>query len=341
MPHLGTYRMFECDTICHSLTPFHFVEAADKYNIGPRLKIYARRFNQKVVTLDELVDDSKAVVFLIIRNDTVIYENYKAGFNRNSIVTSFSVAKSYVSAMTGIAIDEGFIKSENQPITDFFPELLKKDPRFAAIKLYHLLKHTSGLKYQSVMGLYYGTNLAGFVDNIKVKCPPGQRFYYDNGNTELLGLIVEKATGMKLGKYLQEKIWKKIGTESDFTWSIDNKKNNIIKSFCCLNGQARDFAKFGRLYMNKGKWDNEQVVSERWVRESTKLDTTAGSLLTNQYFWWIGPREYGSFFAGGLYGQFIYVYPKKNMMIIRFAERNFSPDYYWYSIIFPQIMDQL
>jgi CubicO group peptidase (beta-lactamase class C family) len=135
-------------------------------------------------------------------------------------------------------------------------------------------------------------------------------------------LILDRVLGEKtISQYLEEKLWAKVGMEFDASWSIDKKKDGIEKTFCCLNARAIDFAKFGRLYLNNGNWEGEQLVSKSWVKNSTKVDTLNGSDENYQYQWWI-PNNDGDFIAEGFRGQFIYVSPEDNLIIVRLGKKD-------------------
>ena len=155
---------------------------------------------------------------------------------------------------------------------------------------------------------------------MKLEIEPGDRFAYSSGSTQLLGLVLERALKNKtISSYLEEKIWQPLEMEFDASWSLDRKKNGLEKTFCCINARARDYAKIGRLYLNKGKWNDKQIVSENWVAQSTKIDTTNNSSLRYQYQWWL-PSQTGDFAAQGILGQYIYVNPEKNLIIVRLGK---------------------
>ena len=154
----------------------------------------------------------------------------------------------------------------------------------------------------------------------RLKTEPGTDFEYVSGSPQILGLVLERALKNKsISKYFQEKIWSQIGMEYDASWSIDKKKNGLEKTFCCINARTRDFAKIGRLYLNNGNWNGKQIVSENWVKQSTKIDTEKGSVSYYQYQWWL-PTLSGDYMAEGILGQFIYVNPSKNLIIVRLGK---------------------
>lgn len=270
---------------------------------------------------------TKTVAFIIIKNDTIQYEKYLNGYDQTSIVPSFSMAKSVTSILIGCAIDDGLIKSVDEPITNYIPELKKNGLEKVTIK--HLLQMTSGIKfnesYNNPFGdaatFYYGRNLRKAISHMKLKSEPGKEFEYISGNSELLGLVLERSLKNKsITEYLQEKLWRPLGMEYDASWSIDKNNNGLEKTFCCINARARDFAKIGRLYLNKGNWNGKQIVSQNWVKESTKIDSTNGSAWNYHYQWWL-PSKNGDFLADGFLGQYIYVNPSKNLIIVRLGKK--------------------
>lgn len=278
------------------------------------------------VSFDEFLDQTNTVAFLIIKNDTIQYEKYFSGYEQESIVASFSMAKSVTSILIGCAIDEGLIKSVDESITTYIPELKENGLENVTIK--QLLQMTSGIDFNEsyvnpfgdAAAFYYGRHLRKEILKMKPETEPGQSFNYISGSTQLLGLVLERALKTKtITEYLQEKIWTPLEMEYDASWSIDRKKDGLEKTFCCLNARARDFAKIGRLYLNKGNWNGTQIVSESWVEESTKLDNSEGSANYYQYQWWI-PTKNGDFMAEGILGQFIYVNPDKNLVIVRLGK---------------------
>jgi CubicO group peptidase (beta-lactamase class C family) len=288
------------------------------------------------IPFDKYLDDNNTVAFLIIKNDTIQYEKYFKGYDQQSIVPSFSMAKSVTSILIGCAVDEGLIESVEEPITKYIPELKKNG--FDKVTIKHVLQMTSGIDFNEsyvnpfgdAASFYYGLNLRKMIGKMKLKTEAGKQFEYVSGNTQLLGLVLERALkGKTVTSYLQEKIWTPLGMEYDASWSIDRKKNGLEKTFCCLNARARDFAKIGRLYKNKGNWNGKQVVSQKWVEESTKLDTTDGSVSYYQYQWWL-PTPNEDFVAEGILGQFVYVNPSKDLIIVRLGKKEGKAN--WWTI---------
>lgn len=231
--------------------------------------------------LDSMLTGSNKYAFLIIRNDSILYQFYNQNISDTSILPSFSVAKSFVSTMLEIAHEEGKIKSFDEPITNYLPELLKRDERFSNIKIQHVLDMRSGIKssenyfnpLSDVLRLGFGKNIAKKAMHINIEREPNQKFEYKSINTQLLGMIIEKATGKKLQNYYYEKIYQPLHMQHDATWMVDDKKHREARAFCCLNMTALDYAKFGKLFLDKGKFNGKRIVSEDWVSKSTNPDT--------------------------------------------------------------------
>ncbi|MDB5014088.1 MAG: CubicO group peptidase beta-lactamase class family [Daejeonella sp.] len=328
---------------------FRFKIGSDTLDEIKNLKVESKTFNSSAVTLDEFVKLHKTLSFLIIRNDSILYQHYAKDLDETTKVASFSIAKAYVAMLIGIAINDKLIKGVDQPITDFLPEW-KMKTGYSNITIKNLLKHTSGLKFTtSTMNpmsdqaqFYYTESLRKRILNAQIEEPPGLDFNYQSENTALLGLILERVTGKTVSAYLEQKIWTQIGTEAPANWSTDSDDSLAIeKSFCCLNARTVDFAKFARLLLNHGDWEGKQIVPASWIANATARTTRDGEKSTYGYGMGLGPKEYGSFYPIGLYGQLLYIYPKKNILIIRFGNSTvpYVPDY-WKQVML-QIVDQL
>lgn len=295
----------------------------------------------------EYLRRNNTVAFLIIRHDSIQYEQYFGGYDDSSIVPSFSMAKSVTSMLVGCAIADGYIHSVEDPVSDYLTDFAPR-PEFRNLRIRHLLQMTSGIRFNEsyynpfagAANYYYGNNLRSKVGRMRLKEAPGQHFEYISGGTQMLGEVLERAInkpfnvpdtgkglhivcGYRLGRtisdYLQEKIWQPLGMEWDASWSIDQKKGGMEKTFCCLNARARDFARLGRLYLRNGNWDGRQIVPADWVAISTKSDTTEGSVPYYKYQWWL-PSNQGDYMAQGHLGQYIYVNPAKDIIIVRLGK---------------------
>ncbi|HEU0137639.1 MAG TPA: serine hydrolase [Flavobacterium sp.] len=274
-------------------------------------------------SFEEFLDYSKTVAFVVIRNDTIQYERYFDGYDESKVVASFSMAKSVTSLLIGCALDDGLIKSIDEPVVKYVPELRAEGMEKVTIR--HLLQMMSGIRfsesYSNPFGdaatYYYGTNLRRAISRRKLDNEPGTVFSYSSGDTQLLGLVLERALkDRSITAYLQEKIWTPLGMEHDASWSLDRKKDGLEKTFCCINATALDFAKIGRLALNKGEWNGKQLISRQWMEQSVVADTTNGQPSHYKFQWWL-PNKRGDFMAQGILGQYIYVNPSKNVMIVR------------------------
>ncbi len=320
-PSIGDYKHFPSHPLKPAPQPFHFYRTVKKIIPTP---IPSFGFDS-LHTFEQFLSKNNTIAFLIIRNDTILYEHYFAGYADSICGTSFSMAKSFTSGLIGFAVQDGLINIDN-PITKYVPEL--KDPSMQKVTIKHLLQMTSGIKYiehynnpfSSVALDYYGRNLKHSFWRLKTEVPPGTRFKYQSINTQLLGFALKNVLKEKtLTQYMQEKLWTPLGMEYPASWSIDSRKNGMEKTFCCINAAARDFAKYGRLYLNQGNWNGKQLLNKEWIINSTKIDSSEGSKPYYQYQWWIPPKT-KDFVADGLLGQFIYVCPEKKLIIVRLGK---------------------
>jgi CubicO group peptidase (beta-lactamase class C family) len=320
---VNDYKIFPKREIEIPDSQFHFTAGA--LQLDSRISITNLKLKKQTILFDEFLKENQTLAFLVIHNDTLLFEKYYNNCQQSTIIPSFSVAKSVTSLLIGCAIDDGYIKSIDQPITDYIPEL---NVEFKNVTIKHLLQMTSGVNFKenyyslinSTPQYYYGINLRKKISQLRVKGEPGKIFEYKSVNTELLGLILERSLKKEnVTQYLQKKIWQPLGMEYNASWSIDRYLNGIEKTFCCLNARARDFAKIGRLYLKKGNWNGKQIVSEKWINESTKINNFSEAQ-HYQYQWWIASKD-GDFYAHGWLGQYIYVNPNKKLIIVRLGKK--------------------
>ncbi len=335
---INDHKKFPARTAAAPASPFLFERAAVERS--PKSFV----INGENLSFDKFLEDQKTVAFLIIQNDTILYERYFKKYEESSIVPSFSMAKSITSILIGCAINDQLITSVDEPVTTYIPEL--KENGFEKVTIKHLLQMTSGLYFNEgytnpfghVASFYYGTNLRRAISKLTLQYDPGISFEYLSGNTQLLGLVLERALGDKtITAYLEEKLWQPLGMEYDASWSLDRKKNGLEKTFCCVNARARDFAKIGRLYLHKGNWNGRQIVSSDWVERSTHATNEDGSKWYYQYQWWLASRD-GGFLAQGILGQYVYVNPVKDLIVVRLGKKDGDAD--WVSV-FQGIADAL
>jgi CubicO group peptidase (beta-lactamase class C family) len=338
------YEKFPKRTVANAASAFNF-----KSDPSPELFqtiTYTSGGESRQATLDEFLESTNTTSFIVIKDDTILYEGYFNGYERDSIVTSFSTAKSITSALVGIAIEEGYIGSVDDPITDYIPELRAEGLDDMTIR--HLLTMSSGIRYVPDDRVSIWDELRLFTDdtvayyypdlrahNVKLQSDgtvPGSRYNYNNYLPQLLGMVLERTTHRTNAEYLQEKIWKPLGMEYPASWSLDSEDSGFEKMDVGVNGRAIDFAKFGRLFLNEGNWNGEQVISREWVIESTSPDQDdtrpwdsdedwreAGGYY--KYYWWgrlAGDGTY-DYAAHGHLGQIIYIAPNEGVVIVRFG----------------------
>ena len=264
----------------------------------------------------------QTVAFLIIKNDSIWHESYFDGYTNSSKSNSFSIAKSIVSAALGKAIMEGKIKSLDQKVTDFFPKLKGKYAKDVTVG--DLSSMASGLswdeKYYSPFSIvtraYFDDNLKELILGLTIKDKPGQEFRYLSGATQLLAMCIEKATGTYLSNYVSEHFWKPMGAENDALWQLDEADTGIEKAYCCIASTARDFARFGKLYKQKGVWNGKQILAPSFVEKS--LQPRFSNSPEYGYGWWLhqinGRKIY---YMRGHLGQFVIVLPEDDVIIVR------------------------
>lgn len=335
-------RWGDADVLDYQKFPERILETSgDAFEFSLRLEEDRVRAQFEAVggmdDFDRFLEENRTQAFLVIQDDAILYEQYFNGTQRESIVTSFSTAKSFTSALIGIAIAEGHIQSVNDPITEYLPELKERDPAFAAITIRDLLMMSSGIRYSeppdNATTYYYPDLRSLALETTRIIDAPGNTFHYNNFHPLLLGLILERATGTTVAGYLEEKIWQQVGMEFSGSWSLD--EHGFEKMESGINARAIDFAKFGRLFLNQGDWDGTQVIPAAWVADSTQADATldyasyyyddfvfADGRGFYKYMWW-GMQRQGQqddFSAIGNKGQFIYISPEKNLIILRYGE---------------------
>ncbi len=310
---IDDYRIFENNTVtAGTAQPWPVAGSYNKLNIPAEL--------------DQLLASIKTVALVVIKNDSLLYERYWDGYSDSSYSNSFSVAKSITSLLIGAAIREGTIKSVEEPVSNYIPKF--REGLGSKLLIKHLLTMSSGSdwdeSYANPLSIttesYYGYDLYKTATRVKIVREPGTYHSYKSGDTELLGLILEKATGKPVSEYASEKLWKIIGAEHPAKWSLDRKGGNE-KSFCCFNTNARDFARIGQLMLDTGKWKGIPIIDSAYYARSVTPcgipDEDGEPCDDYGYQWWIYPSEPGVFFARGILGQYIIVIPSKDIVIVR------------------------
>ncbi len=289
--------------------------------------------------LNELNSEFGTVAYLIIKNDSLWYENYAEGYGTESQTNSFSMAKSVTSALMGKAIEDGYMKGLDQKVGDFIDAYKDTD-----LTVGDLSSMSSGLDwdedYKNPFGVTaranYDDDLAECILNQKVIETPGQSYKYLSGNTQLLGMTVEAATNKKLAVYLSESFWQPMGFEQPALWQVDDEDNKLVKAFCCIGSNARDFARFGKLYKDHGKWNGKQLLDSAFVAKSIK-PRFSESPEYGYGFWLSNHLNKEIFVMRGMLGQYVITVPEDNVIIVRLGHQKgaktedpFSHDFYEY-----------
>lgn len=265
--------------------------------------------------------------FLVFRGDSLIFEKYWDKHNEKTVSNSFSAAKTVVSLLVGAAMEDGKIKSLDDRVSIYLPEFSGNGKEKITIR--HLLMMASGLDWKESASdplsenaeSYYGTDLWGLINRQKAIAKPGVAFNYQSGNSQILGFIIEKATGKDLTAYADEKLWQPMGAENDAFWSLD-KENGDEKAFCCLYSTSRDFARIGKLINHYGNWNGKQLVPEWYMREMVKnpeMTTEEGvpNLRYGLHVWTYLGENKPVYYCRGIHGQYIISVPSENLVIVR------------------------
>ena len=326
--------------------PFHIVHKGDEvFEFSPALRQIPEyfEFRGKTWNMKELLKDTWTTGFIVVKNDQILFEDYYLGNTPDTLNISWSMGKSFVSALIGIAIGEGLIESIQIPVSDIVPEL--KNTGYEGVRLKDVLQMSSGVRFNEDYDAFFsdinrmgrtvalGKSINEFAASLEREREPGAYNHYVSMDTQVLGMVLKSATGKTPSQYLEEKIWRKIGMQSDAKWLVDDDNMELV--FGTLNATLKDYARFGRLYANYGNWNGHQVVPSEWVKDSTTPDAPhlmpgnnpmSSYKMGYGYQWWIPENPKGDFMALGVYGQYIYVNPEKKMVIVKISAFPFWKD---------------
>ena len=290
----------------------------------------AQNYNQQELDANwqDTLEYYRTTGYLVIQNDSLVYEEYWDHFGPQSHSNSFSATKSIVSLLIGAAIDEGKIQSVDQKAGDFLPHFKEAPNNNLTIR--HLLTMSSGSnwdeRYTSPLSLttqaYYGNNLHQLINKINITEPSGKKFSYKSGDTQILAHIISAATNKTLSDYASEKLWKPLGANQPALWSLD-RENGQEKAYCCFNSNIRDFALLGALILHHGQWRGQQIISKNYIQQSISPASFLSDENNNPvnfygYQWWITSIDGQPVpYARGILGQYIFIIPHKNAIIVR------------------------
>ena len=352
-PTIYSYENHVHDTIANGEKMFQFPVANNQATWIDTLHFFTQDSRHKNYSfLEAMNGKSETQGVMIIQNDSIVYEKYWGDFSSDRLATIFSVSKSITSLVCGIAIDDGFIKSVDDPVTDYLPELKKKDPMWQKLTIRHLLDMQSGLDFDDTYSLNlkgfkrlhamaklnYGHNVMKQIRGLKFRKEPGTEHRYESMTSQIMGVVIERATGKHFADYLSEKVWKPLGMESPALVNVDSRKHDVAHTFGGITLTMKDLAKIGRLYLNLGVWDGKRIVSEEWIHQSTDYDTSNDGYHFNWYnLSSVGfdKPEYPGYYALGIRHQVLYVNPYKNLIMVRIGMGNSN------STFVPELFEQL
>ena len=311
---IDDYKFFDNVEIEKSSSPFEW----------PKHNLYNQIGSSK--TLDSIHKKNETVAFLIIKNDSIVKEDYFLGYDENSMTNSFSMSKSIISFLFLKSIEEGTIPSLNSKLIDYFPAF--NESNGSNVTLSDLSTMSSGLvwkeNYKDLMGItaqaYVTKDLKKLMMGSKFSGDSGDKFKYLSGNTQLLAMAIEKANSSTIQELTYKWLWNPMGAKNDALWMIDSKEKNMTKAYCCLSSNAKDFAKVGLVYKNFGKINEQKLIDSSFISMSIKPRFNSNPIYG--YGLWIGKQNNIDFFSlRGHQGQYVIVIPKEDVIIVRLGKR--------------------
>lgn len=293
-------------------------------------------YNDKEVNIHDFLKQHWTTGLIVIKDNCLIYENYWLDNTEDSLCISWSMSKSILSALVGVAIEEGYIQSLDVVVSELVPSLQQGGYRGVTLK--QVLQMTSGVLFDENYGKFssdinkmariiaLGGDLNTFAAQLKPHVPPGTYNHYVSMDTQVLGMVLTVAIGRPLSLYLEEKLWKPLGMESDARWLIDSTGFEL--AFGGINAILRDYARFAQLYANGGQWDNIQIIPKQWILDSTVphlpflmpgKHPQSDTVLGYGYQWWIPEHPDDDFMGIGINGQYMYINPKRKIVIVKTA----------------------
>jgi CubicO group peptidase (beta-lactamase class C family) len=302
--------------------------------------------SQYTANVPDLLAQTGTQAFIIVQDDRVVYESYMDGASRDTVFNSFSMAKSFTSVLIGIAVDEGKISSIDDPLIKYVPELQGRG--YDALTLRDMLRMSTGIQFKQDADVpvllhafqdddsrqYYTENLSKLLFSVQRSDEPvGAAFRYNDYYALLEGLVLDRVTGETVAQYTQYKLWQPMAMEYPAAWGVDSTADGLEKTNTALNARAIDFARIGLMFLHNGRWNGQQIVSQDWVTQSTTPDPTDQRAWLNsawwprnggyyKYHWWglTNPDGTYDYMAFGKDGQWLYVSPSTNTVVLRLGE---------------------
>lgn len=306
---------------------------------------FSGEFRGEPTSLEEFIALSDTSAFMVIKDGKILHEHYAHGDSRESLHISFSMAKSFTSALVGIALEEGAIDSLEDPIRKYLPELTSKT--FDEVTVKQVLQMSSGVRFGEVYtdpesdinkmtAMVPPMTYLEYINTLGREHKPGTFNHYASINTQLLGILLVRVTGESLTDYMTSRLWHPLGMEQTGKWILDEQGYEFAMGG--LSASARDYAKLGLLYLNEGKRGDKQILPDGWVKESVTPNEphlmpgdnpNSSNTSGYQYQWWTPVQWDGDFLARGIWGQNIYVHPGNRVVIVKLAadQKNFDPSF--------------
>ena len=309
------------------LEDYHYFENRTIKTTTPEPWPKANDYNtvESTAVLDSLHTVNGSVAYLVIKNDSLWFEKYYDGYTEKSLSNSFSMAKSITAAILGKALELGYIKNLEEKVKDYLPDL--QGPYADEVTVRDLVTMRSGLqwdeKYYSPFSIttkaYFYNDISKAMLELPIINKPNEVFRYQSGDTQLLGMVLSKALPMTLTEFLSEYFWQPMGAEQDALWQISSN-DGMEKTYCCIASNARDFARFGKLYAQSGRWKDKQLLDSAYIQQS--IQPAADNSPDYGYSWWVSTFDGKKVFSmNGHLGQFVIAIPEDNLIIVRLGHK--------------------
>ena len=350
-----TVRLFDEDVIVANFSNMNSIAPTITINRSGKVNPFGRQpqplpdsfvYNHEIRSIAEFLEDTSTTALLVIKGDDIAFEQYYQGTGEYDQRISWSMAKSFLSAIFGVAVNEGLIPDLNQAVTDYVPEL--KGSGYDGVSIRNVLQMSTGVYFNEDYGDFHsdinrmgrlmalGGSFDDFAASLTGEREQGTYMHYVSINTHVLGMVLRAATGRSIADYFNEKLWSKLDTERDAIYISDSTGEPMVLGG--LNLITRDYARFGRLYRDHGTINGEQVIPANWIEDSITPDAphlmpgerdNSDTDLGYGYQWWIPQNADGEFMAIGIYGQYIYMNRKADVVIVKnSAHRGFMDNNY-------------
>ncbi len=342
-PNLTSPRNFESRPIQASASPNTLAKGTHE----AAFRVTASK-EASYTSLDDLLESNQTRAFLVVHDDSIVYERYFGGISELTLLPSFSISKTYAAVLIGCALKDGLISSLDDRLVKYVPDLASKSG-YEQVTLEQLLRMTSGIDFdeESTAGaaIYYTTDLRDLARSYDLKWTPGRHYLYGSVNIQLLWEVLRgRLEGESVSHYFEQEVWGPLGAGQAATWSLDSRQSGVEKFAGGFNATARDYALLGLLYLHGGTLNGHVVLTKQWIERSLSPDPVAGqvhiadgTMRRGRYQWFL-TLDGRAYFAKGYHGQYIFVVPKKHAVFVRFGDG--YGDVNW-TMLFMRLAEQL